>query len=88
MTLNDATGKWMKTLDVISASIKFMQEFLLQELRKRGVKRDELANIEINWVITVPAIWNNAAKQFMREAAELVSGCFLMILFLIMMKSY
>jgi len=24
---------------------------------------------EIHWVITVPAIWNDAAKQFMTEAA-------------------
>ena len=27
---------------------------------------------EIHWVLTVPAIWNDAAKQFMREAAEAV----------------
>ncbi|XP_052793952.1 heat shock 70 kDa protein 12A-like [Mya arenaria] len=25
---------------------------------------------EIHWVLTVPAIWDNAAKQFMREAAK------------------
>jgi hypothetical protein len=24
---------------------------------------------DINWVLTVPAIWSDAAKQFMREAA-------------------
>lgn len=27
------------------------------------------------WVITVPAIWKDAAKQFMREAAEKVKPC-------------
>jgi len=28
---------------------------------------------EITWVITVPAIWDNAAKQFMRDAATKVN---------------
>lgn len=27
---------------------------------------------EIRWVITVPAVWRQPAKQFMREAAYLV----------------
>ena len=27
----------------------------------------------IRWVITLPAIWSDAAKQFMREAALIVS---------------
>ncbi|KAK3602775.1 hypothetical protein CHS0354_026322 [Potamilus streckersoni] len=29
-----------------------------------------LQKSDIRWVLTVPAIWNDAAKQFMREAAE------------------
>ena len=28
-----------------------------------------LAEDDIHWVLTVPAIWNEPAKQFMREAA-------------------
>ena len=28
---------------------------------------------DIHWVLTVPAIWSDAAKQFMREAAIKVS---------------
>lgn len=27
----------------------------------------------IRWVITVPAIWDDSAKQFIREAAEKVA---------------
>ena len=27
---------------------------------------------DIQWVLTVPAIWNDPAKQFMREAAQKV----------------
>jgi len=33
---------------------------------------------DYHWVLTVPAIWEDAAKQFMREAAEKV-GSFLFL---------
>jgi len=32
----------------------------------------EIKNDDIDWVLTVPAIWNDSSKQFMREAAEMV----------------
>jgi hypothetical protein len=28
---------------------------------------------DIRWVLTVPAIWSDAAKQFMRKSANLVN---------------
>lgn len=31
-----------------------------------------LESNEVRWVITVPAVWRQPAKQFMREAAYLV----------------
>jgi hypothetical protein len=34
---------------------------------------DGLVTDDIRWVLTVPAISNDGAKQFMREAAEKVS---------------
>lgn len=43
---------------------------LLQELREQSpcmLERDT-----VRWVLTVPAIWKQPAKQFMREAAYLV----------------
>ena len=69
--LHDKTGKQMKALDVLTAAIKYMREFLIELLMTRGAKR-KLADNEIAWVITVPAIWSNAAKQIMRRAAEKV----------------
>jgi len=68
----DETGKQMKALDVLTAAIKSMRQYLLDSLIQRGAKR-KLADNEISWVITVPAIWNNAAKQIMRRAAENVN---------------
>ena len=46
---------------------------LLQELREQSpcmLERDT-----VRWVLTVPAIWKQPAKQFMREAAYLVRMC-------------
>ena len=70
--LHDQVGKKMKALDVFTAAIKYMREFLLDLLIKRGAQC-KLADNEISWIITVPAIWNNAAKQLMRKAAEKVT---------------
>lgn len=44
---------------------------LLQEVKEQSftVPQGE----EIRWVITVPAVWRQPAKQFMREAAYLVT---------------
>ena len=33
------------------------------------IKHDQVVAGEVRWVITVPAIWRQQAKQFMREAA-------------------
>lgn len=44
-----------------------------QELREQSecvLKKDA-----VRWVLTVPAIWKQPAKQFMREAAYLVRTC-------------
>lgn len=34
----------------------------------------ELTKEDICWVVTVPALWNESAKQFMREVAIEVSS--------------
>ena len=65
----DATEKQMKAFYVFTAALKYLKEFLFnEELPNRG-HRDEVFDNDITWVITVPAIWDNAAKQFMRNAA-------------------
>lgn len=56
--------------DVFSAAIKFLRDHLLEHLEERALGR--VSWTDIQWVITVPAIWDDAAKQFMREAAEKV----------------
>jgi hypothetical protein len=51
---------------VISECIKFLREHLMREVHK---KFDMIRPCDINWVLIVPAIRSDAAKQFMREAA-------------------
>ncbi|XP_053396352.1 heat shock 70 kDa protein 12B-like [Mercenaria mercenaria] len=70
MVLEDISGKKsLSAKKVFSLSIKYMKDDFMKMLQGRtfgcGIKEDE-----IHWVLTVPAIWNDAAKQFMREAAQ------------------
>ena len=49
-------------------SIKFLKDEAIKVICQRT--GDEYYNVsDIQWVLTVPAIWTPAAKQFMREAA-------------------
>ncbi|KAH3842758.1 hypothetical protein DPMN_116262 [Dreissena polymorpha] len=54
---------------VFSEIIKYLKQHLLKLLETRGTGVD---NKDIHWVLTVPAIWSDSAKQFMREAAQKV----------------
>ncbi|XP_052778673.1 heat shock 70 kDa protein 12A-like [Mya arenaria] len=66
--LEAENGQKLLARTVFALSIKYLKEDLL------AVSNDRIAGAvlptEIHWVLTVPAIWNNSAKQFMREAAE------------------
>lgn len=68
--IKSTDGKEMKAIDVFSAAINFLRGHLLDTLEKRATGVRET---DIQWVLTVPAIWDDAAKQFMRVAAEKVS---------------
>ena len=67
--IEDDKGRQLNALTVFSMSIKFLKDHLVHTLSNRasGVTQDD-----VHWVLTVPAIWNDNAKQFMREAAEKV----------------
>jgi molecular chaperone DnaK (HSP70) len=69
--LEDETGKMLPAKSVFSLAIEFLKKDLLEECHKQLA--DDLSEDDIKWVLTVPAIWNDGAKQFMREAAEQVS---------------
>jgi hypothetical protein len=55
------------------------------DMSKRQLLDQHLEEKDIYWVLTVPAIWKDVAKQFMREAAENVSF-YLMCIFMKYLK--
>ncbi|XP_069110662.1 heat shock 70 kDa protein 12A-like [Argopecten irradians] len=67
LKLKDAQGQTMPAMDIFSAAIKYLKEHFLLALQNAIM---DSTSDDIHWVLTVPAIWSDAAKQFMREAAK------------------
>lgn len=65
----DDQNNMLKAIDVFALSLKFIKDNLDKELEKTGY---DIGEEEVQWVITIPAIWNPRSKQFMRIAAEKV----------------
>ena len=69
MVLKDKTGKQCSAVEVFTLSVKFFVDHLIRILERRHTRlRDE----DILWVLTVPSVWTDIAKQLMRESAEKV----------------
>ncbi|XP_053374609.1 heat shock 70 kDa protein 12A-like [Mercenaria mercenaria] len=68
VTLEEEMGKTLAAIDVFAMSIKFLVDDMHEAARLRvsGI----IERSDVYWVLTVPAIWTDSAKQFMREAAE------------------
>ena len=66
--LEDDTGKRLQALKVFALCIQWLKDDLLSEWKMRlpGTINDD----DVHWMLTVPAIWSEAAKQFMRTAAQ------------------
>lgn len=67
-SLEAYNGEHVKALEVFTHSIHYIHTRALEVIRERTGDEKFNSN-DIQWVITVPAIWKPAAKQFMREAA-------------------
>ncbi|XP_030581875.1 heat shock 70 kDa protein 12A-like [Archocentrus centrarchus] len=63
-----ANRKSMKALKVFTAALRYMKEHSLETIKNNTEGRRFIAS-DFIWVLTVPAIWDPSAKQFMREAA-------------------
>lgn len=81
MELKEAGGKTLPAIAVFTLSIKALKDHLLDMLDTRGTT---LQAEEVLWVLTVPAIWTDSAKFFMRKAALRVIFCtfFILIFFI------
>lgn len=73
MPLEDIRGQTLSAIEVFSLSIRALKQHLEKTVESRG--GIILDSRKTNWVLTVPAIWSDTAKHFMRTSAEMV--CFL-----------
>ncbi|XP_062596268.1 heat shock 70 kDa protein 12B-like, partial [Saccostrea cucullata] len=67
--IKDIRNKELLALHVFSHSIEFLKKDCFENLKIKGLQDEVNFEKEILWVLTVPAIWDDAAKQFMRTAA-------------------
>ncbi|KAM9471673.1 heat shock 70 kDa protein 12A-like [Salvelinus alpinus] len=61
-------GKSMSALKITTETLRYLKDHALKTIGDHTSGRQFIAS-DVTWVLTVPAIWNAAAKQFMREAA-------------------
>ncbi|XP_053399066.1 heat shock 70 kDa protein 12A-like isoform X2 [Mercenaria mercenaria] len=64
--LRDDKGLEMPAMKVVTECIRYLKDHLIKTCED---KKTGLNTSEMHWVLTVPAIWDDSAKQFMREAA-------------------
>ena len=62
-----ANGKELPAMLIFSLTLDYFRNHALRELT--DATGSKICDQEVRWVITVPAIWRQKAKQFMREAA-------------------
>lgn len=74
----DDQNNMFKAIDVFALSLEFFKDDLNKALKKTGY---DIEDDEVQWVITIPAIWNPRSKQFMRMVAEKVLVLYLCSLF-------
>lgn len=69
-TVADIRGREIQAVKVFTHAIRYLKDHLLDSQKPKGkiVKNDDIL-----WVLTVPAIWDDTAKLFMRKAAQEVS---------------
>jgi len=62
-----SNGQTVKALTIFAHALSFFRKHALQELADQS--RTRIMDEDVRWIITVPAIWKEPAKQFMRQAA-------------------
>ncbi|XP_026017347.1 heat shock 70 kDa protein 12A-like isoform X1 [Astatotilapia calliptera] len=68
VTIEAANGRSMKALKVFTEALRYLKEDALKFISEDSGGKQFIAS-DFTWVVTVPAIWDPSAKQFMREAA-------------------
>ena len=57
------TDKKMKAIDIFAVAISYLKEQFLETVH------NYLKEEDVHFILTVPAIWGDLSKRFMRQAA-------------------
>ncbi|CAC5403690.1 unnamed protein product [Mytilus coruscus] len=69
--LTEERGKQMKALEIFCIAIKYLKEQMIKKLNSKFLTmKVDIKEEDIQYVLTVPAIWADQSKLFMRKAAE------------------
>ncbi|KAK3576408.1 hypothetical protein CHS0354_026741 [Potamilus streckersoni] len=64
--IEDIKGRSLPAISIFTMAVSYLKNHLLQALHDRI---PDTKQSDVHFVITVPAIWDDKAKQFMRQAA-------------------
>ena len=70
MLYGDVQGRKFPLLMLVTETIRYLKDQLIKTCKGNI---NGLQDTDIQWILTVPAIWSDSAKSFMRKAAENVS---------------
>ena len=76
------TDKEMTAIDIFAAVIAYMKKHFLEKVHSEH-KAELLKAEDVHFILTVPAIWSDLSKRFMRQAAVKVTASFLLSFLLI-----
>jgi len=65
--ISASNGQRMLAMNVFSHALSFFRSRALLEINDQSGAK--VASDDIRWIVTVPAIWHDPAKQLMRRAA-------------------
>jgi hypothetical protein len=68
LTAVSINGKSHSLMDLVVRSLVFLKSFAVEKVTS-GFGGDIIPSRDVQWVLTVPAIWNDFGKAFMRKAA-------------------
>lgn len=73
MELEASNGQRVLAYLVFGHALRYFKDSCLQAINESLLGGPPITTEDVQWVITVPAIWRQSAKQFMRFAATEVS---------------
>ncbi|KAH3776209.1 hypothetical protein DPMN_177628 [Dreissena polymorpha] len=63
-------GNDINAIEVFKIVLAHMKRKILKDIKRKKVFDKPMTNQDVQWIITVPAIWSDFSRNFMRQAAE------------------